>query len=158
MKTKGSRLLVIDASVARSAGETEHPVSMSCRVFLQDIKKICHKLVMTSSIHKEWKRHQSRYTTKWLSAMIAKKKFKYLEESVLPNIDINLSKVNIANRCALKKDLLLIKAAISSDGVIITTDKKIINIFSKYTEQIKTLKTIRWINPVQDNPECLKDL
>ena len=43
-----SRRIVVDASIARSAGRTEHSVSRSCREFLESFLKICHRVVMTS--------------------------------------------------------------------------------------------------------------
>lgn len=47
MKKVTSKRLVIDACVARSAGETDHPISAACRGYLLDILAICHKIVMT---------------------------------------------------------------------------------------------------------------
>ncbi len=61
---KHSRLLVVDASVARSAGETENPVSSCCRNALFAILTICHHVVMTEAIQSEWNRHMSRFMRK----------------------------------------------------------------------------------------------
>jgi hypothetical protein len=158
MKTKGSRLVVIDASVALSASETDNPVSKSCRDTLICILKICHKMVMTKAIREEWKRHAKRFSWKWRYSMFARKKIKDFEDVDLPDVSIKQSKLTQHDLGVLEKDLLLIKAACAGDGIIITRDEEIIDIWLRYKEHIKTPKTIRWINPIHDNPECLKNL
>jgi len=57
-----SRRIVVDASVARSAGETSHLDSVLCREFLQAMLKICHRVVLTPEIEREWRKHASRCT------------------------------------------------------------------------------------------------
>ncbi len=69
-----SRLFVIDTSVAKAAGETDHPVSKACRDFMRAMLDICHRMVMTSEISAEWNRRQSHYARKWRAAMVARKK------------------------------------------------------------------------------------
>ena len=44
------RLVVVDASVVGSAGETDHPVSSSCRSCLEEIRLICHRVVLTAAL------------------------------------------------------------------------------------------------------------
>ena len=54
MAKKASRRLVVDASVARSATRSEDPTATACRRFLDDILKICHKVVLTREVKSEW--------------------------------------------------------------------------------------------------------
>ena len=55
MPEQGRRRLVIDADVARSAGETEHPVSSACGKFLSTTTELGHRVVMTAeSGHRPW--------------------------------------------------------------------------------------------------------
>src|SRR5262249_6151330 len=70
------RRLVVDASVARSAGTTENPTSQLCRQFLDAMLTICHKVVMTDDIDKEWRKHGSRYSMSWLAAMQSRRKLR----------------------------------------------------------------------------------
>src|SRR5690606_39247163 len=72
---KMSRRIVVDASVARSAGSTEHPASVASRQFLQEMLAICHRVVMTDEIEQEWKRHRSGFATSWLATMRSKGKW-----------------------------------------------------------------------------------
>ena len=60
MPERGRRRLVIDADVARSAGETEHPVSSACGKFLSTTTELGHRVVVTGEIRREWRKHASR--------------------------------------------------------------------------------------------------
>ena len=73
MPGKGGRRLVIDADVARSAGETEHPVSTSCRGFLETATRFRHRVVMTTEIQEEWREHASHFARRWLVRMYARR-------------------------------------------------------------------------------------
>lgn len=72
--SKMSRRIVVDASVANSAGNGTHPTSRMCREFLLDMMSICHKVVVTQAISIEWKNHASTFSVRWLAAMRAKRK------------------------------------------------------------------------------------
>jgi hypothetical protein len=69
-----SRRIVVDASVARSAGETSHPDSTLCREFLLAMLKICHRVVLTPEIEREWRQHASRFSMRWLATMRSRRK------------------------------------------------------------------------------------
>ena len=62
-----SKRLVIDASVARYAGDegANYPKSVHCRQFLFPVLDICHQVVMTPSIKEEWDKHQSKFALTW---------------------------------------------------------------------------------------------
>jgi hypothetical protein len=51
-KAKVSKLLVIDASIARSCGapNATFPTSKNCRDFLNAVLTICHRMVLTDDI------------------------------------------------------------------------------------------------------------
>jgi hypothetical protein len=75
-----SRLLVVDASIARAAGDVStHPTSRRCCDFLLAVREICHQIVMIAPIQHEWDKHQSRFARTWRLSMLAKKKLKILE-------------------------------------------------------------------------------
>jgi hypothetical protein len=57
-----SRVLVIDASTARAAGEVSmHPTSRGCREFQEAVRSHGHRMAMTEAIQAEWNKHQSRF-------------------------------------------------------------------------------------------------
>jgi len=156
---KRSKLLVVDASVAHSAGETEHPMSSSCRDALLAIRKICHRVVMTEAIRDEWNRHMSRFTRKWLVSMVARKKAPEREVEHLDHFLDRVCKHLAADeQDGLRKDLCLIEAACEGDGIIITRDHAIMDIWAKCQNRFGLPKPIRWINPVTDGTEVFEHL
>jgi len=158
MKAKYSRLIVVDASVACAAGETQHPVSSSCREALQEILRICHRLIMTPAIRKEWEKHQSGFTVKWRRAMVARKKVERLDPASLPRQSADDLGISSGEHAALGKDILLIEGACAGDGIVVTKDDVIKGIWAKCSTRIKVPKPIRWINPVREGTDCLRNL
>jgi hypothetical protein len=79
---RGTRL-VIDASVARSSGETDHPVSSLCRLFLKEVLEANFefRLVMSDEILTEWKRHRSSYSLRSHATMTAKRRVIVLDNA-----------------------------------------------------------------------------
>jgi hypothetical protein len=150
MKVKHSRLLVVDASVACSAGETEHPVSSCCRNALLSIRDICHRVIMTEPIRSEWDRHKSRFTRKWFMSMVAKK----IQRSMGMRVDLAeraLTGLSATEQESLEKDLCLIEAACDGDGIVVTRDDEVVKIWQKCQGQFHLAKPITWINPVTDD-------
>jgi hypothetical protein len=111
--------LVVDASVARSCGDTTaiHPLPIQCRDFLLMMQQQKHSIVMTTEIRAEWDKHQSRFALTWLRQMVAKKQFKAIS---LPELDqeiwepIESLAETDKKRAAMTKDILLLEAALAS--------------------------------------------
>jgi hypothetical protein len=153
-----SRLLVVDASVAQSAGETEHPVSSCCRDSLFAILTICHRVVITEAIQDEWNRHMSRFTRKWLTSMWARKKVHPCEGVPLSHVDEACDGLSAAEQDGLRKDLCLVEAACAADGIIVTRDEVIQAIWDKCHDRLGVPKPITWINPIIDGVPALERL
>lgn len=154
VKTK-SRLLVIDASVARAAGDRDatHPTSSKCRAFLEAVHNICHGIVMTNDVFGEWSRHESRQSRKWRRTMIAKKSKRALLGNVL---DLSLrSQIESyiqdeRTRAIVSKDVCLIEAALASDLRIVSLDEAVRTRFAELSNTVKALRNIIWINPTNE--------
>lgn len=122
---KVSRLLVIDASVLRSAGnKLGH--SAHCARVLTSILEMCHRAVICPEIQKEWNEHQSRISTKWRAAMNARKKLVKTNISdhqtrVTHQVQ-NLPEISNAHRSALAKDVHLLAAAAHADHIVVSGD------------------------------------
>ncbi|MBI4026476.1 MAG: hypothetical protein HY360_15935 [Verrucomicrobia bacterium] len=156
MTTRASRLLVIDASVVQSAGETSHPVSSACRESLLAVLNICHRAAMTDAIQAEWNKHLSRFSRKWRRSMAAHQK---PSERIKPTqVKVNTAGLSDANRTTIEKDLCLVEAAIAADRVIVTRDDAIQQALAKTREGKRLLETITWLNPVRDGIAGLKAL
>jgi hypothetical protein len=155
MAKKISKVLVIDASVARAAGpeNATHPTAKYCRDFLNDTLEICHRVAMTPEISQEWRTHQSSYAKKWLTRMYGKKKVDY--RTLAPD---SLSIENIAgaqdterDREAVIKDMHLIQAALSLDKLIVTLDENARTLFSKASGNNSMLRELVWVNPTHQD-------
>lgn len=154
-----TKRLVIDTSVAKAAGESEHPVSKYCRDFLKGVLEICHSLVMTQRISDEWKKHRSLFTAKWQRVMVAKKKVDSINITQREDLqkEIISKAASKRDREEMKKDLSLIEAALATDRIVVSLDEEAKKLFTEAARHVVRLKQIAWINPHQDNDaiECL---
>jgi len=159
-KSKVSKLLVIDASVARSCGapNATFPTSKNCRDFLNEVLTVCHRMVLTNDIKEEWDEHQSIYAKKWRSVMVAKKQVVYRLDIVADQtLRDKLDKVAESDRPreAMWKDCHLLEAAIATDKIVISLDEKARNPFDKAAKSIKELQEIMWVNPDKSEENTL---
>ena len=116
-----SKLLVVDASVVRAAGESNHPVSSSTRHFLNWVLELCHRVVLTPEIRAEWRRHQSKLARRWRLAMYARKQIVELNVAGDPDLRLRVVKGRGQDEAiAILKDLHLIEAALETDGVVVS--------------------------------------
>ena len=153
---KRSKRLVIDASVARAAGgeDTDSPTAKYCRDFLKAVLKICHHVVMSPEISEEWKRHQSRFTRGWRVAMEARKKVYYIEAAFHPGLHEKIERVlplvKKSEFEAMRKDFLLIEAALVTDKIVVSRDDTVRRLFSLAAPSVGELRSIAWVNPEKE--------
>ena len=170
MIKKQSKSLVVDASVARAAGDPpNNPCSEICRDCLVQIRDSKYNICMTPEIQKEWDDHASRFSRKWQANMIAKKQFSYqslsadsslrkiIEESVLI-FYTDLSDEAIFNiKNSIFKDCCLIEAVLVSDKTVVSLDDKTARIyFSQAAKQIKEIQEIVWVNPSKNKEKPIE--
>jgi len=159
MPARVSRRLVIDASVARSAGgeRASYPRSKNCRDFLSAVLTICHHIVLTPEISKEEREHWSSFSRKWLDRMYGRKKVHYLGNPVNPvlrgRIEHALRNAPGKEREAVRKDFLLIEAALLADRTVVSLDDVAKNLFARVAQTVGELRGFAWINPDQAEEE-----
>jgi hypothetical protein len=147
--SKMSRRIVVDASVARSAGSTEHPASVHSRQFLQEMLTICHRVVMTDEIAREWRSHRSLFAARWLAAMRSKRKVVTVDPEgrsglleLLPGSGLGPNQ-----RAAVEKDCLLVTAAWAADDLVASNDDKIRRLLCRLVAGSADLGRVVWVNP-----------
>ena len=160
-KKRASRRLVIDADVALSAGgiHSIHPTCSQCRALLRAVLKICHRVVMTEPIRREWRRHASRFSKRWLVSMT--KRDKVVEPKgpcEYPRLRRRLASLvpKPAGLAAMQKDLHLVEAAIATDRVVISCDDKARGAFRRTAADIGALRSVAWVNPTETPGKVLK--
>src|SRR3954452_22881963 len=116
------RWIVIDASVAQSAGSGEKPnkFSLPSRATLKTVE-VCHKIVFSADCFKEWDRHEREFARAWRRRMVAKKQVIFLGKT--ENVELRESLVATAKherqREAILKDAHLVEAALQTDQIVI---------------------------------------
>jgi predicted nucleic acid-binding protein len=156
MVRKKAKRFVIDASIARAAGITEHPTSKVCRDLLERVLDICHLMVITPEISREWKKEESIYASAWKSTMIAMKKTCYSCEVNDESLRSEVEKAASDEKSLeiMLNDVHLIEAALKADRIIISLDDEARKLFSKLAKKVKRLKQVLWINP--ENADAIK--
>lgn len=148
MARQHARRLVIDADVGGSASESEHPVSRACRLFLEAVRKVGHHVVMTTAIRDEWRRHQSRFSQKWLVQMIGGRSVHWCDAGRDDRLRNRIAAVVAVNRQpAAAKDAHLVEAALSTDRLVASRDERARGIFRDASGNVRELKPIVWVNP-----------
>lgn len=153
MPSRRSRDLVIDASVATSAGERGRRGEM-CQSFLSAmIDRTVHRLVMTKQIGMEWDRHSHPIARRWRKKMIGMRRVVKL--AVDPDHGL-AERIELANQPekaldAMKKDMLLIDAARATDRRIVSLDDRARGYFSKASCSVGELGEILWVNPASED-------
>ena len=158
MKSADSKRLVIDASIARAAGRTDHPTSKACRVFLEGVLKICHHVVLTKEISEEWNRHQSNFTLVWRSSMFARKKVARHKVAQNDAFRTRIQNLDFSEkeRAAVLKDAHLIEAALETDLVVVSLDETARGLLRKVAQSTKPLKQVLWVNPTHDEEHSIE--
>jgi hypothetical protein len=158
MVSKASRRLVIDASVVRSAGpETATvPLSKRCRDFLKSTMSAGHQAVITPAIKAEWDKHQSGFVRQWRTTMVARQRLLFVNvpEDVALREQIEAAAARDRDRKAMLKDALLIEAAQATDRTVAALDDTVRKLFTAASSRVRTLKTIVWVNPGDDDRDA----
>jgi len=158
MRPRDSRRLVIDATVAQASSGTEavFPTSKQCRDFLAAVLQVCHQVVMTSDIRQEWRKHRSRYARTWYLSMLAHKKVHDVEPQGNKALHSKIEGTVTRDRDleALKKDLLLVDAALATDCSVVSLDDEVRRILSASAQRVGEIRRIVWVNPsnVDEDP------
>ena len=151
LPTKVSRDLVVDTSVARSAGGegATFPTSKNCRDCLKSITLTPHCVVMSQPIMEEWNKHKSVFSSQWLVAMFARKRVTRIKVDYNDAMRRKLQEIasNQKDADAMLKDCHLIEAALATDGIIIARDEEVRALFSASCQLVGQMKNIMWVNP-----------
>ena len=160
MRSRDSKRLVVNASVARAAGgeEATVSVSISCTDFLETFRDECpHHVVMTPALSEEWEENQSKFAATWLRSMIARKRFDYVEPSVNQALRDEIEGTAISENEIedMQKDFHLLEAAQATDQTIISLDETVRGLFARASQRVGEIRDIVWVNPertVEEEP------
>jgi hypothetical protein len=147
---------VIDASIARAAGRTEHPTSRNARQALLAILEHGHAFGAASPLREEWKRHASQFARTWLTSMHARRRVHSLDRPPLGSLRQKLREAipDVGDdREALDKDCHLVEAAVAFDRLILSLDERARALFHAAALRVGELRSIGWVNTNQKTPD-----
>ena len=152
MRSKNFKRLVVDASVARAAGDEDATasVSINCTEFLETFRDECqHHIVMTLEISEEWNTHQSNFATTWMKSMIARKRFDYVKPAVNKALSDKIEDTATHENQleVMRKDFRLLEAALATDRAIISLDESIRQHFTRAAQRVGEIRNTVWVNP-----------
>lgn len=156
MKFNASHI-VIDADVARSAGGSEHPVSKSARTLLQDVAESGMPVAFCPILLSEWRKHRSQLSARWLSSMVARKKFHCVTPIANTQAEIQKSGLSEGDQAIAQKDAHVIDIAIATGKFVTSNDKIARGVFSAIAQNTALLDGLIWAVPT-DCSDALADL
>ena len=154
--------IVVDASVARSAGESQNPQARECRRVLDAISDYGHDLAMSGPLQQEWFKSRSAhgepyasyasvYALRWFVDMRVKRRVVWIEiEGTVQLRQDILKAIPQDSRKQVRKDLHLVETALAADRRVLALDEKIRKHFRRAGQIVQQLCTILWLNPVHD--------
>lgn len=161
MSPKHAKQFVVDASVARAAGDktAENPLAKDCFELFETIRsdEYDYAVVMTLEIRAEWEKHQSRYAFRWIANMKARKKLYVPPETVFNSTlrdQIDKIAKTDKSRAAMLKDIHLIEAALSTDKIVFSLDDIVRKLFKAIAAQVILLNQVMWSNPGKPDETC----
>lgn len=158
MRSRDSKRLVVNASVARAAGgeEAAVSVSISCTEFLEIFRNECpHHVVMTPELSEEWEENQSKFAATWLRSMIVRKRFDYVEPPVNQALRDEIEGTAISENEIedMQKDFHLLEAALATDQNIVSLDETIRQLLARASQHVGVIRDIVWVNPERTEEE-----
>jgi hypothetical protein len=160
MSKVASRQLVIDADVARAAGDSPDAtgVSRACREFLRTVLAVCHHAVWTPSIAAEWKRQASRFSRKWRVQMAARRKLDECLPTLVPGLEKRILSANPTGLKpeSIRKDLHLVYAALETAGPVASHDAAIRRRLAVAAPKAPELRDLVWIDPAAPDAQAIE--
>jgi hypothetical protein len=158
---KPSRRLIIDASVARSATMSQDSTSTACREFLQEVLTVCHQVILTHEIEREWQyvalqirsradEVRSRFLVGWMFAMGRKGKLLHPHVGSDATLRQKINHLGLPGqaRQAISEDLHLIEAALATDLIVVSRDDEVHGLLRGITSSCSEIRKVVWCNPV----------
>jgi predicted nucleic acid-binding protein len=157
---KGRRRLVIDASVAQAAGESEatDTKARNCRDFLQAVLTICHRAVFPPLLTAEWKSHASRFARRWQVAMERKHKIDWID--VVSDAELHEAIAEVAasakDQAEMVKDAFLLETALATtERMVVSLDDTAKELFRILAVKLPRFAKVVWINPGSEDDRAL---
>jgi len=143
--------IVVDASVARSAGQEPVPefVSARSREVLEAILRARHKVAFSTEGLAEWRKHRSRFARRWLVQMFSRKLTLFLGDTTDTSLRDRLRPCcsSESKWQVMEKDCHLVEAALQADRIVVSRDEIVRDLFRQACSRVAELREVLWANP-----------
>lgn len=148
-------VMVVDASVARQCGNVTqvNDLSKSCREALRLIESGGIKVVISTSLRREWRQHASRYAWQWLTDMVSRDRAVAVAPERHAGLRASLATLSGENRREVEKDLLLTEAALEAGQRVLSRDDAQRRLLRSLVPEVPDLSPVHWVGP--QHPQCL---
>lgn len=143
--------LVVDACVLRSAGSSGSPTPTECRAILEEIKNSRKHVSIDRKLLAEWRRHKSRYSATWISAMFSRRLIEQIDRFSGKSISVEdaVSKLGEPDRSVALKDIHLIRIAVDRGYCVISCERRCRAAFHKAAVYCSEMSKVFWIFPFE---------
>jgi hypothetical protein len=154
------RRLVIDADVARSAGQasSRDARSAACRAFLLCLEsETRHALAMSDRLGQEWADHASAFAIRWRALMRSRRRLVDVGAADDPELRRSLAQhaASDAQRVRVLKDAHLIETARRTDRVVCSGDERVRSDLRQLAPAVSQLRRVVWVDPARPEEEPL---
>lgn len=146
--------VVVDSSVARACGRGKlgaNSPAPQCVAALKAISGADLRTAMSLELKEEWGRHAGEYARRWLSNMIARKRFMFSGAVWAGSADLERAAdaLSSSERRAVIKDAHVVALAMSVGRRVLSLDDEQRRLLSKLAPVVTLLKSLHWVNPVR---------
>lgn len=160
--------IVVDASVARAAGESGKPQPEACRQSLLAILNHGYRLAMSAPLRAEWMKprsdnalpYASLFALRWLTQMQSAGRVEEItlaENSALRQRCLQAlqeDRQTVTSVEAVSKDLHLVETALQADRRVLSLDIRIVHHLEKLQEIAAEICSVMWVHPVKHPAEA----
>lgn len=151
-----SRVIVVDASVARRAGAGMHSDSVNCAKALEALFSSSHSIAMSQDLMDEWRRHKKPVAMGFLQRMFSARRV--VRNSPPPNSSLRRclerSTRVVKHQKCLKKDAHLVELALATDKRVLSVDELARTLLQSASVKCTVVAAIYWANPDTDAARC----
>lgn len=153
-----SQPIVVDTSVARACGKgnlTSNSPAPECIRALVAISEGALSTAMSKALKDEWKEHAGEYAKRWLSNMIARKRFvsNNAEWVGEPEFEAAASDLPPKEHREVLKDSHLVSLAMCTGRRVLSLDEAQRLLLKRVAVRVRTLCQLHWANPTRDRVE-----
>lgn len=115
-----------------------------------DVVIICHRVVVTSELEREWAVHRSRFFVMWMSWMKRKGKLATFADCRRDDLRTAIGQLDgptNAERDAMLDDVHLVEAALVADRRIVSFDREARALFEDFASELPDAGSVVWLDP-----------